>query len=412
MDNGIDISGLAYPACIIENDQVVQSNDLYKKISGNSHNKIFTSEKYSNITIPFGTNIIVSIYIENESQQLKTRIKSIAHDFNNFLTNISASVDAIKTKSRDNNLEKYFNNIEINIKRAIKLTESFLPKADKSFLFDRIKIDNVITEVCNAIQNILPPDIKLTKNLPSELPYIMGDQDELFRAFYNILINAKEAISGPGTISVAVSQIKKAESAPDYICIELSDSGSGINEDKLDKIFDLNFSTKQKGRESGIGLFFVKETIHNHQGEVSVVSKPDMGTTFRILLPCIKKSGVSEFKPKVLFVDDEDIIRELVTELLEENNFVVTACSDAEQALIVFNKNPQFDIAIIDRKLPGINGIELIGKIRNLNENIKIILATGSQNDESFEMVETLNIQKVLHKPYNFEQMVYLLNQL
>ena len=358
---------------------------------------------------------------ESETQitdSTKNSFRATVHDLNNIFTNIINSIDLLK--SRDINQahqEKLFGIIETNSNRAADIISTHIRKKNDPDSFkSHIDINTLLNEISTSFKLFLPDRISFTTNIQFGLPEVRGNYTELYRTFYNLLINAKEAIQGDGQIELHAFQMLPLSTEDEMtipqkmICVRVIDTGIGIDETHLPLIFNSKFSTKEKETISGIGLSNVKKIVDKHRGKISVKSNPGKGSNFEIHLPIIEKSKniiVDELK-HLLIAEDEDTLRELLKDLFESHGYKVSAVSDGLGVINELKKNPYFDLLIIDKKMPNMDGVECIDLITKDNRSIPIILATGSAGEELEKLVEAYKSTTAIHKPYKFDDLLDL----
>ncbi len=337
----------------------------------------------------------------NSDQKTLTNIKEAIHDLNNIFTSNIASIEQLQKLLHEN--EDAYNlltGLSINYIRAIDIINSLSPTAQK--LKRRISIDNIITDVHSTVKLSLEDRIKLKINIERNLPKLEGYYTDLYRAFLNLTINAIESIEDEGLIEITANKIPNKN----FINIHISDSGSGISNDILPLIFDAGFSTKD--RESGHGLSIIKEIIEEHKGSISAKSENQKGTTFIISLPTIpslQKISSGKSLQKILLVDDDKTILELFSDLLSSYNYNVVSADCGNEALNQFNNVSNFDLIIVDKTIPDLDGLDLIKKIRESNSEVPIILTSGSHETIEQDLTE-FGINKKIKKPFDFEQML------
>lgn len=350
-------------------------------------------------------------YIYRYDAGVSKKVKSIAHDFNNILSTIINSAEALKLKlDEKSELLTYIKTIENNAHRAAEITEELLPARKIGDRRKKINSEKLITELFDAVRQTFPAEISVVTDLGNFKPDLFCNQAGIYRSLLNLCINAKEAINGKGEIKISLQK-----GSDNFLDIKISDTGTGMDEETLTKIFSPGFSTKQKERESGLGLNIVKEIIENHNGIIKAESLPGKGTTFVVSLPYIqekeKVKSPTQKISNILLADDEIILRELLAELLEANDYKVFQAGNGLKTIEIFEAE-KIDLLIIDRKMPELSGLDCIRKIREINSSVPIILASGSQPEDHIATIEELNIDKVLNKPYDFEQMKLIIEEL
>ncbi|MCF6270486.1 MAG: response regulator [Melioribacteraceae bacterium] len=337
----------------------------------------------------------------NAEQKILTNVKRAVHDLNNIFTSNLTSIEQLqKLLAENENAQNLLTGLSINSTRAIEIINSLSPTSKK--LKRRISIENILTDVHSTVKSSLENRISLKINIEKNLPKTEGYYTDLYRAFLNLTINAIESIDDKGLIEIRANNTSKNN----FVDIYISDSGSGISDENLPSIFDIEFSTK--ARESGQGLTIVKEIIEEHNGSISAKSLIGSGTTFTITLPTIpspQKKPLGKKIQNILLVDDDKTILELFSDLLFSYNYNVISVDGGKKALNKFKNTPSFDLIIIDKFMPDMDGLDLIKKIRESNSETPIILTSGSH--ETIEQDLTyLGINKKIKKPYDFEEML------
>jgi len=337
---------------------------------------------------------------KNNEEEILLTVKRAIHDLNNIFTSNLVSIEQLqKLSSKNEAIQSLLTTLSNNSIRAIDIVNSLTPNSKN--LKRRISLSNIITEVTSTVKTTLPKKIKLKVNVENDLPKIEGYFTDLYRVFLNLIINAGESIVDSGLIEVTLTN----DIENDSVKISISDNGKGIDEDSISSIFDDGFSSKQKGRESGHGLAIVKKIIEEHNGSISVSSKLNIGTEFCVLLPALyqPQRDVSNKEKRILLIDDDKTILELFSDLLISYNYKIDTAHSATEAYKVFRDD--FDLIIVDKVMPDIDGLEFIKKVRSENHTIPIILTTGSH--ETLEQdLSHLGINKKIKKPYNFEEIL------
>ncbi len=359
-----------------------------------------------------------------EQNFLSQKLKGFAHDLNNILSNILNSIDVIKSKipADDKNYE-LIENISNNSNRAIEIISSLLNiENDPIIQKRRISVSNLLKELVRAFNVTLPDEIKLKLNLEENLEDIYGNYTNLYSAFLNLCVNAKESISGAGNI--VLSSFNKILDdkintnfgtipAGRYVVISVKDNGSGIPKDLINRIFERGFSTKTKSYSGGIGLDNVKKIIGEHNGYITVASETGKGTEIDIYLPAAEKKQFEENNSgkTILITEDEEALAGLLSDLFESYNYNVIVASSCEETLEKLNENNKIDLLLIDKELPDRNGIECIKKIKESGYDFPVVLATGSI-DEADKKFGVSFANGYLQKPYNFERALSVVREL
>jgi signal transduction histidine kinase/CheY-like chemotaxis protein len=364
-----------------------------------------------------------------QSQKLETLGKlagGMAHDFNNLLSSIFGSLNLLKKKLADRQDVIYLiDNIENCSIRATDLTKGLLnygkPTPKRKTL---IKPAELMHELNKVILQTFPVNIKIENLIDADLYDIMGNSTEIYQVLMNLCINAKEAINGNGQINIEAKNFlvdeKNSFDFPllhkgKYVCFSVSDTGEGINEDNLSKIFDPYFSTKKKDTGSGLGLYVTYGIVKAHNGLIEVTSKLNQGTCFDIYIPAFEKPRVIEkvrTEKIILLADDEIMLRDLLAELLESYDYQVICVQNGLEVLRVLTEEIKVDLLIVDYNMPEMDGITCINKIKEIKLNVPIILSTGSASASNDLEIEKLKVDYILTKPYEFEQMLEIVQKL
>lgn len=345
-------------------------------------------------------------------QSVATLAAGVAHDFNNILMVIRGTVALMKDETgvegnRDENLEL----IEQQLDSATTITSQLLRQA-------RRKIQEPtcvhLPTLINATSRSFAPtreNISIRQDVDYETANVHCDRSELEQVILNLLGNAADAMPGGGTIKI---RLRKLNAQPgqhhladgnDYAHLTIKDSGSGMEQKVLDRIFEPFFTTKDIGRGTGLGLYCVHQVIHGLKGEVRVASTPGAGTNFDIYLPVIPPSPVPELavplsgpsKDVVLLVDDEQALLNITAKYLSRRGYNTLTAAGGQEALELFSSRyKEVDVLVIDLNMPMMGGIELFRRVRRIDSNANVIIASGNELPEGIS-----GIAAVLRKPYD-----------
>lgn len=352
-------------------------------------------------------------------------ISHLAHDLNNILTRIVNSVELLKMKVELNDDTKsLLSSIENGTFMASEIIEDVISEsAHKTVRKKRININSLIEDLANTLGVQLKNKITFDLKLDRHLNFIEARYSDLYRVIMNLIINSVEAIKEKGTISIITSNIgtpKQSTSEPklfdqgSYVQIKVIDNGKGIDSSILPYIFDEKFSTKAGKKNRGFGLSIVKKIIEDWSGTIKIISDNGKGTEFTIMFPAVQQIETESSKSVklILVAEDEDIQRELLVELLESYNYRVVSASTGKEVMKYLSKKEIPDLLIIDQKMPDIDGIACIKKIKAKKLKIPIILASGSLEDASEKSGVKNSINKIICKPYNFDEMLSVIKEL
>ncbi len=361
------------------------------------------------------------------NQKLETIGKlasTMAHDINNLLSGIFGSISILREKDNDEDTERLHDIIENCAKKARELTRGLLSfgksGGKQKEVINPVKI---IDELADYLKQTFPPEIELIIRTDRKLFEILCNSTQLYQILMNLLVNAREAVGEHGIITLTarnltvdsgnISLFPQLEYGR-YVHFIIQDNGTGISRENLDKIFEPYFTTKGKQGGTGLGLYITYSIVKAYNGFIEVDSTEGKGTRFDIYIPAFQKQNSSEisYSPIVLLVDDEPVLRELLAELLEANEFNVVSIESGEEALRLLTEEIQADIVIIDFKMQGMDGLQCIEQIRKLGLKLPVILTTGEQDLENDERYRQLSVDAILKKPYEFEKLEQLIRRL
>lgn len=344
----------------------------------------------------------------------------IAHDFNNLLTGILGNIALAQKNLRDD--ERGYERLESAAKaclRAQDLTRQLLTFSRGG---DPIKKTASINELLqdSVMFALRGSKVRCNFEIPDSLWPTEIDEGQIYQVINNLVINSVQAMPDGGVISVrafnmtvpaAGSTLSLKEGT--YVAVSISDSGDGIPTENLKKIFDPYFTTKTTG--TGLGLATCYSIIKKHGGIITVQSQPGVGSTFCFYLPASEAEVVVQTEPtvqsgpvraRILVMDDDETIRELVLELLGDMGYEVVLARDGAEAISAYlaarRENNGFDAVIMDLTIPGaMGGKEAIASLREIDPNVKAIVSSGYCNDPIMGDFRNYGFVGVLPKPYN-----------
>ena len=347
----------------------------------------------------------------------------IAHDFNNILSGIIGYSELCLRAVQDQ--PKVHHNMEQVLKaaeRAKELVQQILAFSRKAAQEKKpIALAPIIKEVVRFMRASLPTTIEITQTINETSDVIMADLTQMHQVLMNLCTNAGHAMKETGgvleiglkeVVMDALNLIHHPDLKPGrYLELSVRDTGHGIPQENLGRIFDPYFTTKKTGEGTGLGLAVVHGIVKDHGGDLSVYSEVGKGTIFIIYLPLMEKQAEgNERKVKevilrgkgetILFIDDEKMVVDFSRELLEELGYKVVTQTDPVAAIEVFKKNSvNFDIVITDKTMPRLTGFDVIRKIRAIRADIPVVLCSGYQDKEDMEKLQALGINQLITKP-------------
>ena len=346
----------------------------------------------------------------------------IAHDFNNMLAVIMASAEILKLcLPSDEKNHKMINAIIEAANRSADLTSELLTFSRKgTTVVSPVRINDTIIAVISLLERTIDKQIQLKTLLDGDNPVVMGDQTQLQSALLNLGINARDAMPQGGvlTYSTAGKSLDEAEcrsmgislSPGYYLEIMVSDSGAGMTKAVMERIFEPFFTTKAVGKGTGLGLAAVYGTVRSHLGEMHVHSEPGVGSVFKIFLPMAEgeidiplgSSEVPGGNGGILLVDDEEILREVGRELLENLGYRVFLAENGVHAIEVFVANQgDISLVVLDMIMPKMGGMETLLKLREQAPEVKVLLCSGFSHEGTGDELIGLGATGFIQKPYS-----------
>lgn len=429
----LNCESICFAPCYFEN--VLEAEVILGKTNSTfSSNHISVTEQFSTILSFTLSNIKtkeLNQALESrllQAQKLETIGKlssGMAHDFNNLLSSIFGSINLLRNRvPQSESVVRLIDNIENCSVRAKDLTKGLLSFGKPTAKRKEIVYPNhLLNELVKVITQTFPKKISIENNIENNLHSILGNGTEIYQILLNLCVNAKEAIEGSGKIIISAKNItvddKNSINYPllekrNYVQLSVSDSGVGIEEENLTRIFDPYFSTKQKETGSGLGLYVTYGIIKAHNGHVEVSSKPGEGTTFDVFLPAFEPNKIDKSKSTnkiIMLADDEEMLSDILGEMLESYGYYVVKVKSSNEVIEVLTEEIKVDLLIIDYNMPGMNGLECVAELRKRNFNMPVILSSGSLNFEDADL-EKVKITSKLLKPYEFETMLKTIQEL
>jgi PAS domain S-box-containing protein len=353
----------------------------------------------------------------------------IAHDFNNLLAMLMGSAEMLKR-----NLKADAAN-SIHIQRIIEATDRGASIAKRLLLFSRqgtvqfqpVSVSHILTEVSEMLRYSLPKTITVTVDIQDDHGIVNGDAGHLHQAFVNLCLNAKDAMGDHGTMTLTERTVEADDvrekfpkmSPGKYVAVSIADTGTGIEPALRGRIFEPFFTTKENGKGTGLGLSIVDGIIRSHQAFMDVQSEPGIGTTFMLYFPAftapIEHTGLPEEEilghgETILVVDDEALIRDLLSQYLKESGYVVLPASDANEALAIYAKEKsKIDIVITDLGMPKMSGEELFTQLHKMDPVLPVIISSGYLDGTTRDELMAKGIVDVMTKPYRLREIQRIL---
>jgi len=391
-----------------------------------SHSPIFHGDgSISKMTIFRDTTDLKEMETQLQQAQkveaIGTLAGGIAHDFNNILFPMFGYLEmALEDVPEDNPLRGYLAEVFNGAKRARDLVKQILTFSRQTEHEKKpLKVQLVIKEVLKLIRSSLPTTIGIHQDIRNECELVMADPTQIHQVAMNLITNAYHAMEETGgKLIVTLKEVElTAEDLRDpamipapHVCLTVADTGPGMDQGIIARIFDPYFTTKEEGKGTGLGLAVVHGIVKSHGGHISVYSEPGKGTEFKVYLPVIKSRETAQRTEAdlpiqkgtewILLVDDQDVIVQIEQQMLERLGYHVTTRTSSTDALEAFRKQPnKFDLVITDLTMPNMTGDKLAGELIKIRSDIPVILCTGFSEMMSKEKAAALGIKGFLMKP-------------
>ena len=351
----------------------------------------------------------------------------LAHDFNNMLTGVLSALDLLSLKLQapeHKPLLRFIDAASASAKRAASLTHRMLAFARKQSLDPQVIDSNqLIDSMLELLHRTLKENITLKVDLDPALWAIYTDYSQLENSLLNLVINARDAMPTGGTLSITTRNCTNPEDLPagHYIAISVTDSGMGIAQELLSKVFDPYFTTKPLGQGTGLGLSMVYGFTKQSDGDVRIQSKPLAGTCITLYLP--RYTGTATYAaenmviafdqpsqaihtPRILVVEDDPSVRILVIEVLNEFGYQTLEADNACSALDMLSRNPQVELLVTDVGLRGVNGRELASQAQQAMPNLKVLLISGYAPETQSRAKLAEQGMDLLAKPFSMDELI------
>lgn len=355
----------------------------------------------------------------------------VAHDFNNQLGAIMGYAEMLLRRVDDPDQRRYTERIITAVRRSSDLTGKLLAFARKGqYLNVPVDVHVIIAETVDILSRSVDRRIRIEQILTARSAVVSGDPSQLQNALLNLGLNARDAMPEGGLLRYVTDEVQLSRedlvrlgfeqggcSAGSYLSLQVADTGCGMDESVQAHLFEPFFTTKDPGRGTGMGLAAVYGTVRNHHGAISVHSEAGHGTVFHLLLPLSEtprrpSSGESRMmaairRLRVLVVDDEPTMREILAELLREDGHEVVIAADGRAAVELYRQqHGSLDLVILDMVMPGMNGRDSFRAMREINPRIRALLASGYSIDGEAQTILQDGVRGFIQKPFNHRDLV------
>lgn len=371
-------------------------------------------------------------------ESVGTLAGGIAHDFNNLLNIIQGYAFILRGHCEQNDeIEESLVAINDTVKRGSALVHQLLTLGHRSRGIELRTVDiNILVEgLIVLIRHTFPKTIELDQVLETDIPPIAGDENQIEQALLNLCVNARDAMANRGTLTFKTRSVTGAmlqhlgdNLEGQYVCIEVTDTGVGMDERVRSRIFEPFFTTKDTGQGTGLGLSVVYGIVKNHDGFIDVESKPMAGTSFRLYFPAQSSDAalkepiakidaqptmVSNSTATVLVVEDEERMLHALGKILAKQGYTVLKASDGEMALDTYERHHEtIDVVLLDIGLPKMSGRDVLLRMKNRNPDVKVVIASGHFEDEMNSDIDQAGVKHLLRKPYMPDEVIKIFQSL
>lgn len=358
----------------------------------------------------------------------------IAHDFNNLLQAVQGYAQLLLLrKDGDDDGQRELQQIVRAATRGAELTQQLLTFSRKiESELQPIDFNREVENVRLLLERTIPKMIEVEFRLAEDLKMVNADPGQIEQILMNLAVNAKDAMPDGGKLIVETAnvildqdycKIHRVANPGSYVQLTVTDTGHGIDKMTIEHIFEPFYTTKETGKGTGLGLATVYGIVKSHNGHIVCYSEPDEGTTFKIYLPTIdstqeaRKAEEHLTAPEggsetILLVDDEEPIRGLGTQILEEFGYTVLTAADGESALQLYSKKKKkIDLVILDLIMPGMGGKLCLLELLKINLEAKVAIASGYSPDGPTREILKNGAKGFISKPYDLRQMLKVIRE-
>ncbi|MBN1163202.1 MAG: response regulator [Candidatus Krumholzibacteriota bacterium] len=360
----------------------------------------------------------------------------IAHDFNNLLEGILGyTTFMMDLVEKDHEFRSYLEIIERSARKASDLTDRLLTLSrDRSLEEKLVNCNVLLREVVKLLERTVDKKIAMELNLEKDLRAIRGAAGQLEQGLLNVCLNSRDAMPDGGKLVISTENVVLDQSFPklswnmksgDYVRISIADNGMGMDEETRTRIFEPFFTTKKRGEGTGLGLNMVYGIVDGHGGFINVYSEVGRGTVFNIYLPADAGLAPAEAAPPVkaeappgnneliLLIDDEELIRDLGVDMLEQLGYRPITARDAREGMKLFKERAdEIDLVILDMIMPGANGKEVLQEIRAMNSDVLVLLSSGYNRASIGDQIIEGEKAEFIQKPYSMEDLAWEIHRL
>jgi signal transduction histidine kinase/CheY-like chemotaxis protein len=348
-------------------------------------------------------------------ESIGTLASGIAHDLNNILSPILMAVSILRRELSNPGGEKMLSIIEGSAERGAGIVKQVLTFArgaegERALLQPK----HLVSELAKIMAQTFPRNVDIQTNLPTELWTVLGDATQLHQVLLNLCVNARDAMLDGGTLTVTAENLDIdqhfASMNPGaqlgwHVALRVSDTGSGMSPETMDKIFDPFFTTKEVGKGTGLGLATVIGIVKSHGGVLTVQSEIGVGTTFSVFLPASRDAEVAK-------KEDEAAVAEALVGTLAAHGYRAYTAEDGTDALaLYFQRRGEIAVVLTDLSMGQMDGIALVRALRKIDPAARVIVSSGHFQKENMAVLNGLGVKVLLEKPYTADKLLRALRK-
>lgn len=352
----------------------------------------------------------------------------VAHDFNNILGVILGYSQLLDPSWDTVKFQRAKLAITTSVERGKSLVKQLLTFARKTeTTFESVQVRNVLVEIESLLKETFPKTIVVSIDAEENPPTILADATQIHQVLLNICVNARDAMPKGGRLSIIARTVSRQSILPrhpeaiarEYVEIQIADEGIGMDEATIRRIFEPFFTTKGVGKGTGLGLSVVYGIIESHSAFIEVASQLGKGTTFTTYFPVEEQrtgtieldedsmENVSGGTGTILIIEDEEWLRDLAVDTLGSSGYQILSARDGEEGIETFKANKdRISVVISDLGLPKLSGEEVIDSIKKIDQDVRIIVASGYIDLDVKTTLSKQGIRYFIQKPYMSNEML------
>lgn len=368
-------------------------------------------------------------------EAIGTLAGGVAHDFNNLLQAILGYTQILSMGKEENDPDlSRLRQIENSAMRASELTQQLLAFSRKvESKLRPVDLNLEVNQVQKLLKRTIPKMIDIELHLQEDLQVVNADPAQVEQVLMNLGVNARDAMPEGGKLIIGTENAfldkqycgRHPGAVPgQYVCLSITDTGQGMARETLDHIFEPFYTTKEVGKGTGLGLSMVYGIVKSHGGYIMCYSEPGAGTTFKIYFPALEaETHAQDAQPEkegqmrggeetILLVDDEDLLRDIGKEILEQFGYAVITAPDGETALESYSqKSEEISLVILDFMMPGMGGKQCLEQLLAMAPDAKVVIASGYAVNGPTKAALEAGARGFIKKPFQLKQMLKVVRE-